>query len=179
MKKCLKCQKSFGNRAVINGAVKNLQNRKYCLECSSWGNHNTKKIHLHQYSSCLENFFCPRCNQVLSNKDFYYSKGGKRQGYCKACIHKKTLERQKIFKKKCIEYKGGSCALCGYNRCINALEFHHRDASQKEFSISNVNNRAFSDKIKKELDKCDMLCSNCHREVHSMEHPSNALGSTS
>ena len=68
-------------------------------------------------------------------------------------------------KQKAIEYKGGKCQLCGYNRCIRALKFHHRDPSQKDFTISTGNVWGF-DRIKSELDKCILLCGNCHDEVH-------------
>ncbi len=69
-------------------------------------------------------------------------------------------------KEKAVEYKGGKCIICGYNRCISALEFHHLDPKEKDFSISNNCNRAWY-KIKIELDKCILVCSNCHREIHS------------
>jgi hypothetical protein len=68
-------------------------------------------------------------------------------------------------KKKCVEYKGGCCVICGYKRCLSALEFHHLNPEEKDFSISKYVNVKF-EKIKNELDKCVLLCANCHREVH-------------
>ena len=62
-----------------------------------------------------------------------------------------------------IEYKGGHCIKCGYKKCITALEFHHRDKKLKSFGFGGV--RSFTSRIKKELDKCDLVCSNCHREI--------------
>ena len=47
-----------------------------------------------------------------------------------------------------------------------ALEFHHRNTTEKEFAISKFKLYKFIDMIKNELDKCDVLCSNCHKEVH-------------
>jgi hypothetical protein len=87
-------------------------------------------------------------------------------GYYKrytATYRKRNLER----KKKAVEYKGGKCQECGYKKCIAALEFHHRDPNEKDFEISNGARNW--DKIKAELDKCDLLCSNCHKEVHYAE----------
>ena len=69
-------------------------------------------------------------------------------------------------KLKAIAYKGGQCQSCGYNKCYSALEFHHRDPSTKEFDWFRLKNRAWST-IVAELNKCDLLCSNCHREKHS------------
>ena len=65
-----------------------------------------------------------------------------------------------------IEYLGGKCYICGYNKCNSALEFHHRDREKKDFGIANSGWSKSFDKIKPELDKCDLLCANCHREVH-------------
>ena len=67
-------------------------------------------------------------------------------------------------KQKLVEYKGGGCKICGYNKCIAALQFHHRDPSQKDFGIS-ATTKSF-DLMKLEVDKCDLLCSNCHAEEH-------------
>ena len=62
---------------------------------------------------------------------------------------------------------GGCCQICNYNRCIGALEFHHIDPKTKEFGIYlHTRNPLGWDKIKSELAKCILLCSNCHREVH-------------
>lgn len=70
-----------------------------------------------------------------------------------------------VKKLKAIEYKGGKCKTCGYNKYYGALEFHHRNPSGKEFSWKTVRNKSW-DIIFKELDKCDLLCCRCHREAH-------------
>ena len=64
-----------------------------------------------------------------------------------------------------ITYKGGKCERCGYNKCNRAVEFHHLDPSKKDFGISNHINRNIEE-LKSEIDKCILLCSNCHAEVH-------------
>lgn len=65
-----------------------------------------------------------------------------------------------------IAYKGGKCEHCGYCKCDKALEFHHRDPSEKDFGISYKGETRSFDRIKVELDKCILLCANCHREEH-------------
>jgi len=71
---------------------------------------------------------------------------------------------RKRTKKKLIEYKGGKCELCGYNKCDSALQFHHKDPTEKDFSISG---KSLSfDRLKEEVDKCMLVCSNCHAEIH-------------
>lgn len=79
-----------------------------------------------------------------------------------------ALDRKYLRKKKCVEYLGGKCLACGYDRCVKAMTFHHRDATQKLFEISARLDYAWCD-LKTELDKCDLLCFNCHMEEHCEE----------
>lgn len=65
-----------------------------------------------------------------------------------------------------IKYLGGSCSLCGYDRCPDSLHFHHKDPSQKDFSMSSKGLTRSWEHTKHELDKCILLCANCHGEVH-------------
>lgn len=75
-----------------------------------------------------------------------------------------TIKRRAI-KTALINYKGGKCCRCGYNKCARALEFHHLDASQKDFGVSR-NLAKDMNKLKQEVDKCILVCSNCHAEIH-------------
>jgi len=63
-----------------------------------------------------------------------------------------------------IEYKGGCCVICGYSKCPAALDFHHLDPSEKEYTIKQ--HWVFENR-KEELGKCILVCSNCHREIHA------------
>lgn len=63
---------------------------------------------------------------------------------------------------------GGACEICGYDKCLAALEAHHVDPRIKDFNISDVSS---IDRIERELIKCVLLCANCHREVHDGLHP--------
>ena len=80
-------------------------------------------------------------------------------------LYKKQVERWIGIKKKAIEYKGGCCQRCGYNTYYGAIQFHHRDPTKKEVSWTKLRLRSW-EKITFELDKCDILCANCHAEVH-------------
>lgn len=93
---------------------------------------------------------------------------------------KKSSEQKKIdarlsvkkFRKKIrlkvVDYLGGKCSICGYNKCIDALHAHHMDMDKKKFGISARGYTNSWDKIKDEVDKCILLCANCHAEVHSV-----------
>jgi uncharacterized Fe-S cluster-containing protein len=78
---------------------------------------------------------------------------------------KAVQRRRKKIRQMAIDYKGGRCSRCGYDRCAEALEFHHAEASGKEFGISAKGYTRSWEKTKQELDKCILLCANCHREV--------------
>lgn len=63
-------------------------------------------------------------------------------------------------------YKGDQCAVCGYKKCSRALVFHHRDPKKKDFGLSTRGLTRSWEKIRAEIDKCILLCANCHMEVH-------------
>lgn len=69
-------------------------------------------------------------------------------------------------RKKAYDKYGRSCTACGYNKCTEALDFHHLDPAEKEIEPSKVFTRSW-ERIQVELDKCVLLCANCHREVHA------------
>jgi hypothetical protein len=113
---------------------------------------------------------CKRCGLSKGSNEFYRRRNGEDlSSYCKECSKSQTTERQRNLKFKAIEYLGGKCHKCGYDKCPAALEFHHTDATEKDFEISKVNTTAWSSAITKELDKCILLCANCHREEHWQE----------
>lgn len=84
---------------------------------------------------------------------------------CLECRKEAVVRKRKKLKDDSLAYKGGKCQFCGYNRCNKALEFHHTDPKEKDFTLGDGNTRSF-EKVKIELDKCILLCSNCHREEH-------------
>jgi len=57
--------------------------------------------------------------------------------------------------------------LCGYNRCKDALQFHHLNSEKKDFGVSQAGLTRSWERVKKEIEKCVLVCANCHREIHS------------
>jgi len=109
---------------------------------------------------------CPECKRHLSPNDFYLRRKKDPSSYCKSCTTKKTVERQRNRKRKAIEYKGGACIHCGYKTYDGALEFHHTSSAHKDSLVSKLlRNNKFETALP-ELDKCILLCVNCHREAH-------------
>jgi 5-methylcytosine-specific restriction endonuclease McrA len=76
------------------------------------------------------------------------------------------MRRQRRLKQRAVDYKGSRGQRCGYDRYVGSLEFHHRNPSRKDFTFSQAKMKKF-ELVKDELDKCDLLCVNCHREAHA------------
>ena len=75
----------------------------------------------------------------------------------------KSQRKKKLF---AVEAFGGKCQICGYNKCVNSLTFHHIDSENKKESPSYIIMRWSWENAKKELEKCILICSNCHGEIH-------------
>lgn len=167
---CRNCKKEFSNRCKINGKIRMLNKRKYCLDCSPFGLHRTRPIESKPEIGKIPNFkICGKCKQNKPSDEFYKRRNNSSlSSYCKKCSNKECQDRAIKFKLMAIKYKGGSCKKCGYNKCNNALEFHHINPKIKDFSIGLLRKRDFNNIVKKELDKCDLLCANCHREEHML-----------
>ena len=92
------------------------------------------------------------------------------RGRCKECSLSTDVVIRQDKKQRLVDRFGGGCELCKYNKCLAALEFHHKDPSQKKFSVSGGNLRSKKfEALEKEAKKCVLLCANCHREVHHNE----------
>lgn len=102
---------------------------------------------------------CKHCGEKDPEK-FYQ----KMKTTCNKC-HGLQIEKKRVQKRiDGIEYKGGKCERCGYNKYRGALEFHHKDPTQKD----PLGLRAYnSERFLAEIDKCMLLCANCHREIHA------------
>lgn len=78
----------------------------------------------------------------------------------------RVANRRRTLKLMGIEYKGGKCIKCGYDKCVDALDFHHVGPG-KDFGLASKGYTHGWERVKEELDKCILLCANCHREEHS------------
>jgi hypothetical protein len=82
-------------------------------------------------------------------------------------LKRAVTERRRKLKRLLVEYKGGKCSVCGYNRSIGALDLHHSDDSSKSFGLSVRGLTRSWRRLKEEADKCVLVCANCHREIHA------------
>lgn len=132
---------------------------------------------------------CGRCGHVKSEsteiikicdicgKKFKTIPYGKQRRFCYKCSPmnsrgaKSITAIRKAIKKQLVKYKGGKCEICGYDKCYRALQFHHKNPKEKDFSVSaglklgdfDMNN------YYKEVDKCILVCANCHSEIHDSD----------
>ena len=135
-----------------------------------------KNNNLKTHSKCgikTENYtHCVCCGNATNKGAMYCSKkcGVKQhilnnpEKYLNKDDNSKYLKEK--FKLLAIEYKGNKCACCGYNKNYSGLEFHHLNPNEKDYGLSKIRSMTLKPKHVKELDKCILLCSNCHQEEH-------------
>jgi predicted HNH restriction endonuclease len=96
-----------------------------------------------------------------STVSFHCSPLGKQKTY------KRTNASRNKRKKELKEAFGGCCSVCGYSRCLEALDFHHLEPSEKHVGISELLSMRSFGRAYEEAKKCKLVCSNCHREIHA------------
>lgn len=156
-RKCKQCGKDVPNRMLIDGKMRATNKRVYCLSCSPFGSHNTKQLHINSTSGDKE-CVCIQCNR----KYIYRRNASNSTIRCHSCYAK---NRRLKIKTDAVKQKGGKCNICGYNKCITSLDFHHINPAEKEFGISG--NNYSIERINNELNKCILVCRNCHGEIES------------
>lgn len=155
---CKKCGNHFPNRKVIDGKLRALNKRSNCLDCSPF-DAECRKPYLQRKGVDVSSGkrVCIQCSKPYNYKDT------NKRRVCNSCRINKG--RRVNFSRKCAEYKGGKCLVCGYSKCLRALHFHHLIPSEKLFGIAGSHCRGWATNCK-EMDKCVLICSNCHSEVH-------------
>lgn len=157
------CGESFLLYPIINGKRQKNQNRKHCYTCSPFG--ARRNAFFEGQKQDKTGFrVCSCCNKSKELNDKNYTLNRPKR-VCRKCESDRTIERQKAQKIKWIEYKGGRCQRCGYKKCVRSLHFHHADPTKKDFTLGKYRSRSWA-LLKKELDKCILVCANCHGEIH-------------
>lgn len=123
----------------------------------------------------METKICSKCGLEKPLTEFHkngFNSQGKQKyrGYCKTCANACETERYHK-KKEFINSQKQSCAKCGETR-VYMLDYHHRDPQEKDFTIGRLKKGA-REVLQAEIDKCVVLCANCHREFHYLEKEQN------
>ena len=168
---CLNCGKELQGK----------DQKKFCSRsCSATYNNKkfpkrTKKVHACvgcgkpisrealNCNSCAKKLtrdrICQRCGKAYR----YERELSNTSRYCASCS---TISSRKRKKERLVELKGGKCEMCGYDKCLGALSFHHLDPSEKAFGFSSKELCKAWDKLVAEVEKCILVCMNCHAEIH-------------
>ena len=166
------CKKRFEKTSSADTAavVKwGQMNSLYCIMSRQSSRQNERLVGYSQGVIIVNMRQCEICGQ-----QFEIMENGWTRKFCYTCAPHEdenmshaqavTIKRRAI-KKMLIERAGGKCSNCGYNKCVRALEFHHLNPEEKDFGISKTLTKSIS-ALKEEVDKCVLLCSNCHAEEH-------------
>ena len=162
--------------------------KKQCGNCREW-------LDIGEFTKYKDKYYSSRCKKCLREYGFEYrsrpeskervkeyhkqymsdkanreSKNSYTRKYRKIDrVKEKNIESNRVWKKsekqKAVDYKGGKCSVCGYCKCLTALEFHHTNPDEKD----GYNSHWTFERNIPELDKCILVCANCHREIHAKE----------
>lgn len=160
MKICKKCEKPFKTSAYIDGKRQTFHHRSYCLECSPFGVKHGYKLRREKTRKLIQNGrpckTCPICQKVSS---------WTKSDVCSTC--RSSNQRWKK-RQKALDKLGGKCCHCG-TEDREVLTFHHRDKTEKKFTLSGWWQSDWN-VLEEEIDKCDLLCFNCHIKFHVSEN---------
>lgn len=157
---CKRCDSQFPSTMIIDGVRRELHRRKFCLECNPYGK-RTQHTLLHLKQGLSKK--CTKCKKTKIVDCFHTRTDGHYRSRCKGCCNKRSLEDARKRKEDVVEYLGGRCKDCDevFPSCV--YDCHHLDPDEKDFAIST---KLDWETTKQELDKCILLCSNCHRIRH-------------
>lgn len=119
----------------------------------------------------MADYLCKRCGETDPN-NFYTSNGAKSK--CKKCHTLEVHQTKRLLKDRAIEHMGGKCADCGITGSQWIFDFHHLDPAEKDFGWGEKRTTNWEN-LKKEIDKCVLLCANCHRTRHHKEWIENLV----
>jgi hypothetical protein len=90
--------------------------------------------------------------------------------HCSETVKLNYHERRRNYARKFVDNlkgeRGGRCEVCSYDKCLAALEWHHRDPKEKDGAVLELARTSSYKRARKESEKCDLVCANCHREIH-------------
>lgn len=119
-------------------------------------------------NNCPDNHkWCNQCNKYKHKNEYSkYNYENFKLSVCRDCANDNSIQRNRKLKLKAIEYLGGKCKRCKITGHYSIFDFHHKIPNEKEFNWDKARKKTF-EKIINELDKCDLLCKNCHQIIHT------------
>jgi 5-methylcytosine-specific restriction endonuclease McrA len=105
----------------------------------------------------------------------YSGGGGTTRVRCKRCVAEAVTRRHRKVRALLVAEAGGRCAVCGYDRCLLNLQFHHVDPAAKALEMTAASGRSLA-AYRAEAMKCVLVCANCHGEIEAGLIPSPPAG---
>lgn len=156
MDKCLYCSQITSNP-------------KYCSKsCAAKVNNKTPRKRMQPQGKCKI------CSRIIKSRLVYCFDCKKaKKLFAKEQRTRKNSEKviqwRRAAKIRLVELRGGKCEICGYCKCLRALQFHHKNPEEKKFALSQANTKRFSLMLV-EAEKCILLCANCHAEIEDEKY---------
>ena len=144
---CSKCKKEKEEHSFHNNKARHNGKSAYCISCDK-----QRKL---EYSKTEKG------RQASRRRSAKYREEHPEK--TKASIQKYKEKKQQLVN----EYKTYGCSICGYDKCLQALDLHHKDPQEKDSSVADLVCKAGIARVEEELSKCVVLCANCHREHHA------------
>lgn len=165
---CKTCGGAIPTFILVGGHRRYHRGRKQCFECNPFRTWSHRAVE-GQEQRLAPVRKCRKCKGEFAASEFptNSTQRGYKNSYCKTCHVEIIRTSRQRFKDQCIDYKGGRCERCGYDRCRDAFDFHHVDSLTKEFELSRHKRSQIDERVKAELDKCMLPCANRHREAHA------------
>ncbi len=120
----------------------------------------------------METKICTKCGLEKPIEDFHWRNKAQRtrRSECKECHNRQVKKRYNDNKNEINLLKEGKkCEKCGYNKCVAALDYHHINPNLKIDTVAKLSTHSNLNSALEEINKCILLCANCHREFHFLE----------
>lgn len=167
MKNCQNCGKEIPTRVVVDGVVKYIYRRNYCLDCRPYG--YGQPVDRYRTKQGSQEKRCKTCERWLPLSEFGLKAGRGDNTHlspdCHECNSDRVAQKRQDLKQWVVQYAGGKCEDCGLSdQHESVYEFHHLDPTSKDVSMNNVYSRSVAKRL---ISQCVLLCANCHRLRHN------------
>lgn len=172
IRKCPTCYSELNYKTKII-YTRALQKNSKCISCTRKS--HPKKGEYKKCSGCgiicykpkseiqKRNFCSLKCLNSIHGELSPAWKGGRQESKKREYIRLKNLRKE--LKQKGVDFLGGKCQNCGYNKCIAALDFHHPTQNEKTDKFFKKCESTW-EFMKEQIKNCILLCATCHREHH-------------